>query len=186
MNRFNIVDLPLGGLKLVERRRLGDARGFLSRLFCIEELSGVGWCGPIAQINHTYTSQRGTVRGMHFQLPPKAEMKLVSCLRGTVWDAVVDVRAESASFLRWHAEQLSAENGRSMLIPEGFAHGFQALTDNVELLYCHTAVYSSELEAGLNPKDPRLAIGWPLPFTQISERDSLRPMLDDRFSGIVL
>ena len=107
---------------------MGDARGFLSRLFCAEELRAAGWTGPIAQINHTHTARKGTVRGMHFQYPPHAEMKLVSCLRGEVWDVAVDIRAGSQTFLRWHAEILSADNGRALLIPQGFAHGFQALT----------------------------------------------------------
>ena len=126
MKRLAIADLPLAGLKRIERQRLGDARGFLSRLFCAEELAAAGWSKPIAQINQTFTAKRGTVRGLHFQYPPHAEMKLVSCLRGEVWDVAVDVRAGSKTFLRWHAERLSADNGCALLIPEGFAHGFQA------------------------------------------------------------
>ena len=109
MNRLFVTDLPLAGLKRIERQRLGDARGFLSRLFCAEELGPAGWTKPIAQINHTYTAKRGTVRGMHFQHPPHADMKLVSCIRGEVWDVAVDIRAGSKTFLRWHAEKLSAD-----------------------------------------------------------------------------
>lgn len=186
MSRFIAVDLPLSGLKRVERQRLGDARGFLARLFCAEELSVAGWNKPIAQINQTYTARRGIVRGMHFQSPPHAEMKLVSCLRGGVWDVAVDVRAGSATFLHWHAEHLSAENGCALLIPEGFAHGFQALTDDVDLLYCHSAAYAATAEGGLNPTDPKLAIAWPLPIAELSPRDAQHPLLNDQFAGLAL
>lgn len=186
LSRFAVTGLPLTGLRLVERSGLGDERGFLSRLFCAEELRDAGWNKPIAQINHTYTAQRGTVRGMHFQEPPHAEMKLVSCLRGEVWDVAVDVRAGSETFLQWHAEPLSADNRRAMLIPEGFAHGFQALSDDVELVYCHSAAYAVSAEAALNAADPRLAIAWPLPIIERSERDALHPMLTDAFAGVSL
>lgn len=186
MNRFTITDLALAGLKRVERQRLGDSRGFLSRLFCAEELAAAGWIKPIAQINHTYTARQGTVRGMHYQRPPLAEMKLVSCIRGEVWDVAIDLRADSPTILRWHAERLSAENRCALLIPEGFAHGFQALTEDVELLYCHSEVYVAQAEGGLNPRDPRLAIAWPLPITDLSPRDAAHPLIDTNFSGIKL
>lgn len=177
MKRFSVTDLPLAGLKLVTRQRLGDNRGYLSRLFCAEELADAGWLKPVAQVNHTHTAARGTVRGMHFQRPPHAEMKLVNCIRGEVWDVAVDVRADSPTYLHWHAERLSAENGRALLIPEGFAHGFQTLTVDVELLYCHSAAYSPTAEAGLNPLDARLSIAWPLPVAGLSPRDAAHPPL---------
>ena len=128
MNRFRIQSTPLSGLQVITRQMLGDHRGFLSRLFCADELAQAGWTKPIAQINHTYTAKKGTVRGMHFQHPPHAEMKLVSCIRGEVWDVAVDLRANSPTFLHWHAEVLSADNHKALLIPEGFAHGFQTLS----------------------------------------------------------
>ncbi len=184
MSRFSFIDMPLAGLKIVERQRIGDSRGFLSRLLCTEELAAVGWMKPVVQINHTYTARQGTVRGMHFQRAPHAEMKLVSCLRGAVWDVAVDLRSGSATFLHWHAEQLSAENNRAMLIPEGFAHGFQALTDDVELLYCHSAAYTPDAEAGLNPLDARLAIAWPLPITELSARDAAHPLICEESEGV--
>lgn len=184
MSRFTVTDLPLAGLKLVARQRLGDSRGFLSRLFCAEELGAAGWTKSIAQINHTFTAHRGTVRGMHYQRPPDAEMKLVTCLRGEVWDVAVDLRRGSPSFLHWHAERLSADNGCALLLPEGFAHGFQALTDDVELLYCHSAAYAAAAEAGLNPRDVALSVRWPLPIHELSARDAQHPMLDHEFAGI--
>lgn len=184
MSRFTVTDLPLAGLKRVERQRLGDSRGFLSRIFCSDELSAAGWHKPIAQINHTYTAKQGTVRGMHFQRPPYAEMKLVSCIRGEVWDVAVDLREGSPTFLRWHAEQLSAENGRALLIPEGFAHGFQSLTDDVELLYCHSEAYAAHAEGGLNPTDPRLGIAWPLAIAELSARDAGHALIASDFEGV--
>jgi dTDP-4-dehydrorhamnose 3,5-epimerase len=139
----------------------------------------------VAQINHTGTRKKGTVRGMHFQYPPHAELKLVSCLRGHIWDVAVDLRAGSPTFLKWHAEELSAENGRAMLIPEGCAHGFQTLTNDVEMLYVHSAPYVTESEGGVRATDPLLAISWPMPIAEISERDANHPLLDSHFLGVV-
>jgi dTDP-4-dehydrorhamnose 3,5-epimerase len=181
VSRFTVTDLPLADLKLIERQRLGDSRGFISRLFCAEELAAAGWQQSIAQINHTYTAQRGTVRGMHYQLPPYAEMKLVTCLQGEVWDVAVDLRTASLTFLHWHAEILSADNNRVLLIPEGFAHGFQTLTNNVELLYCHSVAYRPEAERALNAKDPRLAINWPRTIKEQSTRDKSHPFITNEF-----
>jgi dTDP-4-dehydrorhamnose 3,5-epimerase len=186
VNRFKVLDLPLNGLKVIERNPLGDSRGFLSRLFCLAELSNVGWIKPISQINHTLTNQRGTLRGMHYQQPPYAEMKLVSCIRGKSWHVSVDLRAKSPTFLHWHAETLSATNNRALLIPEGFAHGFQTLCDDVELIYCHSTAHRSEAEAALNAIDPRLAISWPLEITERSLRDTTQLVLDSNFKGIEL
>lgn len=184
MSRFAIADLPPVGLKCITRQRLGDERGFLARLFCADDLAPAGWKKPIMQINHTATAKRGTLRGMHYQRPPHAEMKLVSCIRGEVFDVAVDLRADSPTFLQWHAETLSAENGRALLIPEGFAHGFQTLSDDCEMLYLHTAAYAPEAEAGLRVEDPRLGIAWPLPVAEMSARDRSHPLLTPQFAGM--
>ncbi|MFY0476539.1 dTDP-4-dehydrorhamnose 3,5-epimerase [Achromobacter marplatensis] len=183
---LEITDTPLAGLKVVQRHPRGDSRGFLARLFDAGDLHACGWQRGIEQVNHTYTAQAGTIRGMHYQLPPHAEMKLVSCIRGAVWDVAVDLRAGSPTFLQWHAERLSADNGRALLIPEGFAHGFQTLTDDAEMLYCHSAPYSPQAEAGLHFQDARVGIAWPLPPTLVSERDQQHPRLDTAFSGVAL
>ena len=174
---FAARETPLAGVLLVQRHSVGDTRGFLSRLFCAQELAACGWHKPVAQINHTLTQVRGTVRGLHYQRAPHAEMKLVSCLRGEVWDVVVDLRPESPAYLQWHAGHLSAANHCAMLLPEGCAHGFQTLSDDVELLYCHSAAYAPNAEAGLHPLDPRLGIRWPLPVALLSPRDAQHPML---------
>lgn len=186
MSRFTVTTLPLSGLKRIDRQRLGDSRGYLSRLFCAQELASAGWYKPIAQINHTYTAQRGTLRGMHYQRPPHAEMKLVSCIQGKVWDLAIDLRAASPTFLQWHAELLTADNNRALLIPEGFAHGFQTLTDDVQLLYCHSSAHNPEAEGTLNAQDPRLAIKWPIAITQISIRDTNHKLIDAKFEGLSL
>jgi dTDP-4-dehydrorhamnose 3,5-epimerase len=180
MSRFIITDLAIDGLKLIERQRLGDNRGFLSRIFCSDDLARAGWRMPIAQINHTCTNRRGTVRGLHYQKPPYREMKLVSCIRGEVWDVAVDLRPDSPTYLQWHAESISAENNRALLIPEGCAHGFQALSDDVELLYCHSAAYCSSAETGVNVCDPKLSIKWPISSACLSNRDAEFPMIDTR------
>ena len=186
MSRFTILDTPIADLKIVERQQLGDTRGFLSRLFCAEELSVAGWHKPIAQINQTLTQKQGTIRGMHFQRPPYAEIKLVTCLRGAIWDVAVDLRDESPTFLQWHAEELSAANHRALLIPEGFAHGFQTLSDDCEIVYLHSMAYLPGAEAGLNPKDHMLSITWPLAIAELSTRDAQHPMLDHQFKGVTL
>jgi dTDP-4-dehydrorhamnose 3,5-epimerase len=186
MSRFTVESLPFSGLKRIQREYIGDQRGFLSRIFCSAELAKCGWHKPIAQINHTQTSKKGTVRGLHYQHTPYAEMKLVSCLQGAVWDVVVDLRKNSPTFLQWHAEKLSAENGSALLIPEGFAHGFQTLTDDVQLLYCHSTAYEAGAEAGINILDPRLEIGWPLEVTEYSQRDKAFSLLGEQYSGVSL
>ena len=184
MNRLTVTDLPLSGLKLIKRKQFADARGFLSRLFCSDELAASGWQKPISQINHSLTSQCGTIRGLHYQNPPHTEMKLVTCIRGKVWDVAVDLRSNSESFLKWHAEILSAENGYAMLIPEGFAHGFQSLDNDVELIYLHSEVYAPKSESALRFDDQVLNIKWPLTVTDISERDLTHSLITSKFNGI--
>lgn len=186
MSGLDITELPLPGLKGVTRRLHGDARGFFTRLFDSDALAAAGFVAPVAQINHTFTAARGTVRGMHFQWPPHTECKLVSCIRGEVWDVAVDLRRNSPTFLRWHAERLSATNRRALLIPEGFAHGFQTLTDDCELVYAHSHPYVPAAEGGIRPDDSALAIEWPLPIVGLSTRDQAHPPLTGGFPGIVL
>lgn len=184
MSRFKFIATPIEGLTIVERQIARDHRGLFSRFFCAEELAAIGFQLPIAQINHTLTARKGAVRGLHFQHPPHAEDKFVSCLRGEIFDVAVDLRRGSPTFLQWHGEILSAGNARSLLIPKGFAHGFQALTDDCELLYLHSKVYSAAAEGALNFGDQAIGIAWPLPFTDISARDAEHPHLTHDFTGI--
>ncbi|MBK1631886.1 dTDP-4-dehydrorhamnose 3,5-epimerase [Thiohalocapsa halophila] len=184
--RFTATRTPLAELMLLQRHPLGDERGYLERLFCRDELRDMIGERRIEQMNHTLTGKAGTVRGMHFQHPPHAEMKLVTCLRGQVFDVAVDLRQGLPTFLRWHGEYLSAENHRTLLIPEGFAHGFQTLTDDCELIYLHTAAYQPDAEGAVNALDPRLAIDWPLPVTEMSARDRAHLSIATDFAGIRL
>ncbi len=184
MSRFRVIDTPLRDLKVVERSRVGDARGYLSRLFCADELASAGWSGRVAQVNHTLTRREGTVRGLHFQHPPDAELKLVSCLRGEVWDVAVDLRRGSATFLQWFGRHLTGDNGQALLIPQGFAHGFQTLCDDCELIYLHSEAYAPHSEAAVHPQDPRVAIRWPRAISDMSMRDRSHPWLAADFEGI--
>jgi dTDP-4-dehydrorhamnose 3,5-epimerase len=183
-DRFDILQTTLPCLHVLQRKPIGDSRGYLERLFCAEDLQALIPGKAIVQINHTLTANRGTVRGLHFQYPPHAETKFVSCLRGEVFDVAVDLRRNSPTFLQWHAEILNTDNHKTLVIPEGFAHGFQTLTDDCEMLYFHTAAYQPGNEGGLSVLDPRLAIQWPLPVAGLSARDAGHPMLTDDFAGV--
>lgn len=185
-SRFDVFETPLAGLVVVERKPRGDERGFVERLFCADDLGPLWGQRSVKQVNRSVTLRGATVRGMHYQRPPDGEVKLISCLRGEVFDVVVDVRAGSPTFLHWHCERLSAENRRSLLVPEGFAHGFQTMTDDCEMLYFHSASYAPESECGLNPLDPTLGIQWPLPIGALSARDNGHAPIDKAFRGVAM
>lgn len=182
--RFDFQPTALAGLTVVCRKQSEDGRGSFTRMFCAEEFRKIGLAKPIAQINHSVTRCKGVVRGLHFQYPPHAETKIVSCLKGEIFDVAVDLRADSPTFLCWHGEVLSAENRKALCIPEGFAHGFQALEDDCELLYLHTECYTPTAESALNVTDPRLNIAWPLPIAELSERDHAHPFIGPDFAGV--
>jgi dTDP-4-dehydrorhamnose 3,5-epimerase len=174
---------PLAGLQIVDTEPTGDARGRFERLFCEQAWAPLREALHFVQVNLSTTTQRGTVRGMHFQHAPAAEAKLIRCVHGHVFDVAVDLRAGSPTFLRWHAIELRADEPREVFIPEGFAHGFQALSDDVQLLYFHTAPWTPACEGGVRHDDPRIAIDWPLPATDVSDRDRTHPLLDATFAG---
>ena len=183
-NRFVISETPLAGLRILERKPIGDSRGHLERLFCRDELGEFLPGKEIIQINQTFTSVRGTVRGLHFQYPPYLETKIVSCLEGEVFDVAVDLRRMSPTFLMWHGEILSSGNHKTYLIPDGFAHGFQTLSDTCRMMYFHTAPYNQQAEGGLCPTDPKLAINWQLPLVNMSDRDTSHAPINDEFQGV--
>jgi dTDP-4-dehydrorhamnose 3,5-epimerase len=183
-SRFEVQETPLDGLVLIRRRKVSDERGFLQRLFCEEDLRPFGWKGRVAQINETGTVYKGTVRGLHFQRPPHAEIKLVTCLRGRIFDVAVDIRESSPTFLKHFSVELSEENACSLLIPKGFAHGFQALTDDVRIVYLHSEPYAASAEGGLNAEDPALRIDWPLPVSRLSPRDAAHSLLSPDYHGV--
>ena len=184
MSWLGVKPTDLEGLLIVERTRREDQRGFFSRFFCAQELHAVAGDFPICQVNHTLTRRKGSARGLHFQNPPYTDGKFVSCLRGEIFDVAVDLRRNSPTFLQWHAQILSAANFTSVLIPPGFAHGFQSLSADCELLYLHSRPYHAQSEAALNLRDPTLAIAWPLAFEDVSERDLRHEFIDATYNGI--
>jgi dTDP-4-dehydrorhamnose 3,5-epimerase len=175
---------PIDGLFLAQTMRHSDQRGSFTRLFCSEKLSKLIGNRTIVQMNHSRTNTLGAIRGLHFQRPPHAEMKLVRCIRGRIWDVSVDIRHDSRTFLHWHAQELTPDNGIMMVIPEGFAHGFQVLQPESELLYLHTAPYHPGAEGGLRFNDPKLSISWPIGFTDLSIRDQNHLFISDDFKGL--
>jgi dTDP-4-dehydrorhamnose 3,5-epimerase len=181
---MTLQPLPIGGLQLARFPMHADARGAFGRLFCERALADVLQGRAVRQVNLSRTGAVGTVRGLHFQHAPHAEMKLVRCLRGRVWDVVVDLRAGSPTFLRWHAEELSPENGALLVVPEGCAHGFQVLAPDSELLYLHTACHEPASEGAVSALDPRIGVAWPLPVEGLSPRDRSHPFLAFDYPGL--
>jgi len=174
----------LAGLVVVHPEPFQDARGRFERLFCDRELAQLHPGLLAAQANLSLTRGRGSVRGLHYQAPPALEWKLVRCLRGRVFDVAVDLRAGSDTFLRWHGVELSEQNGLALFIPEGFAHGFQVLDDEAQLLYFHGTHWNRDAEAGLRHDDPALGIRWPLPVSGLSDRDRNLSMITEAFRGL--
>ena len=183
---MKINHAPLQDAFIIEPEPFKDDRGLFARVFCQQELQHILHNKNIVQINHSLTRQKGAIRGMHFQKPPQAEIKMVKCLHGSVVDVIVDLRKGSPTFLKWHGEVLSVKNMKMMFIPEGFAHGFQTLEDDSELLYMHTEFYSPGSEAAIRFDDPMVGIDWPMEVTDISERDKKHVLLDNEFKGIVI
>ncbi|MFI5315537.1 MAG: dTDP-4-dehydrorhamnose 3,5-epimerase [Myxococcota bacterium] len=168
----------LAGALAIEPERIEDARGFFARTFCAREFAERGLAPRFVQSSVSFNARAGTLRGMHFQVPPHREVKLVRCTAGAIWDAIVDLRRSSPTRLRWFGIELSAENRRSLYIPEGFAHGFVTLAPNSEVFYEMSEFYAPQAGRGLRWNDPALGIGWPVPPQVIAERDASYPDLD--------
>jgi dTDP-4-dehydrorhamnose 3,5-epimerase len=184
---MKFLELDLPGAYVIEAEPIRDSRGFLARIFSEDEFAQIGCRDKIVQMNHTRTIAKGVVRGMHYQIPPFSECKVVKCIRGRVFDVVIDIRAGSKTFLKWTAVEISEENMRMMYVPRGFAHGFQSLIEGCELIYLHTAPYVKNAERGLRADDPEIAITWPLPITEQSARDLSHPLIDlKHFKGVTL
>jgi dTDP-4-dehydrorhamnose 3,5-epimerase len=181
---MKMLPTAMDGVFVVDTKPFIDQRGAFVRYYCENELSSVIARRRIVQINLSRTHAVGAVRGLHFQRSPHAEMKLIRCLKGKVWDVALDLRAGSPTFLQWHAEELSPENARMFVIPEGCAHGFQVMEEDSELLYLHTAFYAPESEGGALYSDPLLKITWPLPVADLSERDRNHLLMTPDFTGI--
>jgi dTDP-4-dehydrorhamnose 3,5-epimerase len=163
------------GAVVIEPEKLEDERGFFARCFCAEELAARGLNPNVVQCSISFNHQRGTVRGLHFQRPPRAEVKLVRCTAGALYDVIVDLRPGSPTFLMHFAIELSARNHKLLYVPEGCAHGFQTLEDNTEVFYQMSEVHDAGASAGVRWNDPTFAITWPLKVSVISERDRALP-----------
>ena len=174
-----VRETTLPGAFLLELERHVDERGFFARTFDPDELAAHGLATQIVQMSMARNTSVGTVRGMHFQFPPFAEVKFVRCTRGAVHDVIVDLRPESPTFAQSYAVDLDADTGATLYVPERFAHGYQTLTDDADVTYAMTAQYAPDEAAGLRHDDPALGIGWPLPVSCISERDRGWPLLEE-------
>ncbi len=175
---------PLEGSYVIELKPFVDERGWFARTYSKAEFAAIGFDGEWVQLNHSFTEKAGTIRGLHFQVPPFREVKLVRCIRGKVWDVIVDIREGSPTFLQWFGTELSEHDMKLLYIPEGFAHGFQTLTDGCEMIYHHSKAYTPGFEGGLRYNDPMVNISWKQEVTVISERDKQHPLLTAGFKGI--
>jgi dTDP-4-dehydrorhamnose 3,5-epimerase len=173
------TETKLKGAFILDLERREDNRGFFARAFCQHEFAEHGLKPTIAQANVAFNKRKGTLRGMHFQFPPSAETKLVRATRGAILDIIVDLRPESPTYLQHVAVELSADNGRALYVPERFAHGYQALEDATETSYMVGEFYTPGVEGGLSPTDPRLGLKWPLPTTEISDKDRAWKLLEE-------
>ncbi len=179
---FTETELP--GSYTIQLQPFTDERGWFARYFCKDEFKKIGHAKEWLQMNHSSTNKRGAVRGMHYQLQPFSEIKMIRCIAGAVFDVIIDLRKDSSTLLQWFGAELSAKNKKMIYIPEGFAHGFQCLTNNCELLYHHTEYYKPDVEGGIKHDDPKINIQWPLDITVISKRDKSHSYLDENFKGI--
>lgn len=170
-------ETPLAGAFLVDLDRKEDARGFFARAYCAREFEQHGLAPRMVQANMSSNHQRGTVRGMHYQVPPASEPKFIRCIRGAIWDVIVDMRPQSPTYRQHFGVELSADNRRAIYVPDLFAHGNQALTDGAELLYLVGEFYTPGCERGVRHDDPALGIRWPLPVSVISDKDRAWPLL---------
>jgi dTDP-4-dehydrorhamnose 3,5-epimerase len=174
---------PLVGAHTIELEKRGDDRGFFARFYCEKEFEAAGIAMPIVQINNSQSANAGTLRGMHYQLPPAAEIKVVRCIRGALYDVIIDLRPDSPSFGKWFGAELTAENRLMMFAPQGFAHGFITLTDDTEAFYLTNALYAPEEERGIRFDDPRFGVVWPRTPVDVSQKDRDWPSFDPSFHG---
>lgn len=174
----------LAGVYEIEMDPMRDDRGWFGRFYCKNEFQSIGHDKEWVQMNHSFTAAKGAIRGMHFQKPPFGEIKMVRCIAGKVLDVVVDLRKNSATYLKWTGIELSAEKKNMIYIPAGCAHGFQTLSENCELIYLHSEFYNPSAESGIRYDDPAIGIEWPLVIAQVSQRDRQHALIDKNFEGI--
>jgi dTDP-4-dehydrorhamnose 3,5-epimerase len=168
---MHFLSTPLDGARLIELNRIGDDRGFFARVFCEREFAAEGLVSQFVQVNNSLSADKGTLRGMHYQLAPHAETKLVRCIRGALWDVIIDLRPDSPTFGQHFGAELSAENRRMMYVPKGFAHGFLTLEDDTEAFYFVDEFYAPDVERGIRWNDPEFGIDWPIEPVIVSDKD---------------
>jgi dTDP-4-dehydrorhamnose 3,5-epimerase len=174
---------PLKDAYTIELERRGDDRGFFARVFCENEFSQAKLTPKFVQVNNSLSAKKGTLRGLHYQLPPRSEVKVVRCVRGSLWDAIVDLRPDSPTFGKWFGAELSAENRLMMYVPQGFAHAILTLTDDTEAFYLVSEFYGPEQERGVRWNDPKFNIAWPIEPSEVSPKDAKWPDFDPAFHG---
>jgi len=175
---------PVADARVIELEKRGDDRGFFARFFCEREFGAEGLETRFVQANNSLSAKKGTLRGMHYQLAPSAEVKVVRCLKGALWDAILDLRPDSPTFLKWFGAELTAENRLMMYVPRGFAHAILTLTDDTEALYLVSDFYAPQEERGIRWNEPRFGIEWPIEPAEISEKDAAWPDFDPEFHGV--
>ncbi len=178
---MKFIETSLQGCYVIELEKREDDRGFFARAFCTQEFGRLGLDAAVVQINNSLSAYKGTLRGMHYQLAPKAETKMVRCIKGSLFDVAVDLRKESPTFLKWFGTELSAENRKMLYVPKGFAHGFITIEENTEAFYLVTEFYSPEHERGIRYNDPRINIQWPLAPVIISDKDLKHPDFSESY-----
>jgi len=175
---------PLEGAYTIDLEKRGDDRGFFARMFCQNEFAAAGLETNFVQVNNSLSTKAGVLRGMHYQLPPFSEVKVVRCVRGSLWDFIVDLRPDSPTFKQWFGAELSAENRTMMYVPRGFGHGFITLTDDTEAMYLVSAFYGPEQERGVRYDDPAIGVQLPIEPSEISAKDASWPDLNSDFHGL--
>lgn len=183
---MNFHYTALAGAYLIELERRGDERGFFARYFCEREFGAKGLETRFVQINNSLSTQRGTLRGLHYQLPPAAEVKVVRCVRGVLWDVIVDLRPDSPTYRKWFGAELTADNRLMMYAPRGFAHAILTLSDDAEAIYLVSTFYGAQHERGVRWNDPAIGIAWPIEPAEVSSKDAAWPDFDPQFHGIEL
>lgn len=181
---MTFTETKLKGSYIVDLKLLTDDRGSFARTFCKREFEQIGHAKEFVQCNQSWNTHKGTLRGMHYQIPPYKEIKLVRCIRGSVFDVIIDLRKGSSTFLQYLSVELNEQNKKALYIPEGFAHGFQTLEDNTELVYMHSEYFNPVADTGLNYLDKTLNITWPLPVSKITDKDKNLASIEQSFKGI--
>ena len=174
---------PLHGARTIEPEKRGDERGFFARMFCHNEFAAAGLVSAFVQVNNSLSAKKGTLRGLHYQLAPSAEVKLIRCVRGALYDAIIDLRPDSPSFGKWFGAELTAENRLMMYSPRGFAHAILTLADDTEALYMVSDYYAPQEERGVRYNDPKFGVAWPIEPVEISDKDRSWPDFDPEFHG---